>query len=77
MPLVIAPSFIGLTGPLYAVAALAMSVLFLVSAWRVWREADDGRSFRAARQMFGFSILFLFMIFALLIIDGGAPIGVG
>ncbi len=76
VPFVLAPSLIGLTGPLYAAAASAMSALFLVSAWRVWREADDGRSFRAARQMFGFSILFLFMIFALLIIDAGAPIGV-
>ncbi len=76
VPLVLAPALIGLTGPFYAVAALAMSALFLVSAWRVWRENNDGRSFRAARQMFGFSILFLFMIFALLIIDAGTPMGV-
>ena len=76
VPLVVAPTFIGLTGPLYATGALAMGVLLLVSAWRVWREVDDGRSFRAARQMFGFSILYLFMIFALLIIDAGGPAGV-
>ena len=76
VPLVLAPSFIGLTGPLYAAGALTMSGLFLVSAWRVWREDDTSGSFRAARQMFGFSILFLFMIFALLIIDVGAPMGI-
>ena len=75
VPFALAPTLIGFAGPLYAMGALAMSGLFLVSAWRVWREIDDGRSFRAARQMFGFSILYLFMIFALLIIDAGTPMG--
>ncbi len=77
LPLALVPALIGLTGTLYAVGSLAMSGLFLVSAWRVWRESDDGRSYRAARQMFGFSILYLFMIFGLLIIDAGSPLGIG
>ncbi len=72
LPLALAPTALGLAGSLYGVVAFAMGVLFVVSAWRVWRENDDGRSFRAARKMFGFSIFYLFTIFAMLIIDSGA-----
>jgi protoheme IX farnesyltransferase len=44
--------------------------MFLLAAIRVWFDASD----RSARQMFGFSILYLFALFALLIVDaqGGA-----
>ena len=39
--------------------------LFLISALRLLGRESD----RPARQMFGFSILYLFLIFAALIID--------
>jgi protoheme IX farnesyltransferase len=34
-------------------------------AVRVWRDESD----RSAKQMFGFSILYLFLLFAFLLID--------
>ena len=64
-PLALAPSLIGLAGGLYFALALALSALFTLAAIRVWR--DDGE--RAARQMFGFSILYLFLLFACLVVD--------
>ena len=42
-----------------------MSALFTLAAIRVWRDPGEG----AARQMFGFSILYLFLLFAFLVID--------
>ena len=70
LPLVVVPFAIGLAGPVYLAVAVVMGGLLVVSAWRVLREPDEARD-RAARQMFGFSILYLFMVFAMLILDAG------
>jgi heme o synthase len=70
-PASLAPWLLGLAGPCYAVCAGGLSILFTASAIRVWRDA--GR--RSARQMFAFSLLYLFLIFTVLLIDhlrGGA-----
>ncbi|HUC66029.1 MAG TPA: heme o synthase [Stellaceae bacterium] len=64
-PLTLAPALIGVAGALYGAAALVLSALFTFLAIRVWR--DEGE--RSARQMFAFSILYLFLLFALLVID--------
>jgi heme o synthase len=64
-PLTLAPALIGVAGALYGAAALVLSALFTLLAIRVWR--DEGE--RSARQMFAFSILYLFLLFALLVID--------
>jgi heme o synthase len=64
-PLTLAPALIGVAGALYGTAALVLSALFTLLAIRVWR--DEGE--RSARQMFAFSILYLFLLFALLVID--------
>jgi protoheme IX farnesyltransferase len=47
------------------VAALVLSALFTGFAVKVW--LDDGE--RSAKQMFTFSILYLFLLFALLLLD--------
>jgi protoheme IX farnesyltransferase len=64
-PLALAPWALGLTGALYAAAAVILGLLFILAAVRVW--FDEGE--RAARQMFAFSILYLFLLFTLLILD--------
>ncbi len=64
-PLALAPALIGVAGALYFALALALSALFTLAAIRVWRDPGEG----AARQMFGFSILYLFLLFAFLVID--------
>ena len=71
-PTALAPAFVGLAGWLYGGLALLLSGLFTAAAWRVWRDPGE----RAAKQMFAFSILYLFLLFALLVVDkanvGGA-----
>jgi protoheme IX farnesyltransferase len=64
-PVALAPALMGLAGGLYGAAALALSATFTAMAVRVWRDESD----RSAKQMFGFSILYLFLLFAFLLID--------
>ncbi|HJU27027.1 MAG TPA: heme o synthase, partial [Rhodanobacteraceae bacterium] len=64
-PVAVAPTLLHATGWLYGAAALVLSVLFTLCALAVWRDAGD----RAARRMFGFSLLYLFLLFALMAID--------
>jgi heme o synthase len=60
-----APAVLGLAGPTYGAAALVLSALFTGLAIRVRRDQGE----RSARQMFGFSLLYLFLIFSVLLID--------
>jgi protoheme IX farnesyltransferase len=64
-PVALAPALMGVAGWLYGAVALALSATFTAMAVRVWRDAGD----RSAKQMFGFSILYLFLLFAFLLID--------
>jgi protoheme IX farnesyltransferase len=65
VPLALAPWVLGIAGALYAAAAAVLGALFILAAVRVWFDSGE----RAARQMFAFSILYLFLLFTLLIID--------
>ncbi len=64
-PVALAPALLGFASVFYGVSAALLSGLFLIAALRVLRH----EGYRPARQMFGFSILYLFMIFAALIAD--------
>ena len=64
-PVALAPTLIGIAGWLYGAAALLLSALFTLAAIRVWFDAGE----KSAKQMFAFSILYLFLLFALLLID--------
>ena len=65
-PVSVAPWFLGLAGVGYAVFAGGLSLVFTGMAVLVWRDATD----RSARRMFHFSLLYLFLIFAFLLVDG-------
>jgi heme o synthase len=64
-PLALAPAFLGVTGWLYGAVALALSAAFTGLALRVLHSEGE----RAARQMFGFSIVYLFVLFAVMVLD--------
>jgi protoheme IX farnesyltransferase len=64
-PVTAAPWLLGMSGLLYAVGAGGLSLLFTASAIRVWRDESE----RSARQMFAFSLAYLFLIFVLLLAD--------
>ncbi|ADU51702.1 protoheme IX farnesyltransferase [Thermaerobacter marianensis DSM 12885] len=61
----------GVAGPVYLVAALLLGGYFLYLAWRAygtWRAFRDGGE-RNARWLFGYSILYLFALFVLVVLD--------
>jgi protoheme IX farnesyltransferase len=70
-PCALAPYLLDVAGAVYAVSALALSAAFTGLAVKVLRDPTH----RSAKQMFGFSILYLFLLFALMLIDR-APQGV-
>jgi protoheme IX farnesyltransferase len=65
-PLGVAPWFLGYTGPLYGVIAVAAGAVIVALALRV-RGERNGHA--ASKQMFAFSILYLFLLFAMLLVD--------
>jgi protoheme IX farnesyltransferase len=70
LPVTLAPCFIGLSGMVYGAGALALGVIFLGYAVAVLRDSGE----RSARRMFPFSILYLFLIFVLLLVDQSLPV---
>jgi protoheme IX farnesyltransferase len=65
VPLTFAPVALGTAGLIYGVTAAALGGYFAWLAIQVVRTRTD----RAARRMFGFSILYLFVLFAALIAE--------
>lgn len=72
LPAGAAPYAVGIAGPAYLAGALVMGGLFVLCALNVlWATGD-----RPAKRMFGFSILHLFTLFALMVgehLTGGVP----
>ncbi len=64
-PLSLAPALLGAAGMLYGAVAFGLSLVFVLYALRVRFD----RTLASARRMFGFSILYLFLVFAALIVD--------
>src|SRR3954469_18786871 len=67
-PATLAPYLLGMAGPLYGLAACVLSMLFTGISVKVWREGEEAGE-RGARHMFHFSLLYLFLIFAMLLAD--------
>jgi len=66
----VAPWPLGLTGAIYGVAALVLSGIFLALAVNVWRSREtDQALMRPERRLFGFSVLYLFLMFGALVAD--------
>jgi protoheme IX farnesyltransferase len=65
-PLGVAPWLLGQAGPLYGAVAVASGAAMIALALRV-RAERQGHA--ASKQMFAFSILYLFLLFAMLLVD--------
>jgi len=64
------PWWIGGTGAIYGVAALALSGLFLAMTLPVaLRRSGEGDTMRPEKRLFGYSIIYLFALFAALVAD--------
>lgn len=66
----IAPWVLGLTGWIYGSAAIALNAIFLVLAVAVAaNRAAESKAMGPEKKLFAFSILYLFGIFAALVVD--------
>lgn len=59
------PVATGMSGLIYLAAALALDGVFIAYAWRIWRNYSDA----LARSTFRYSILYLSLLFAALLLD--------
>jgi protoheme IX farnesyltransferase len=82
-PLGASPWLLGYAGALYGIVAVAAGVAIVALAVRIYRQraeagepaanAEPRQAHAASKQMFAFSILYLFLLFAMLLVDRLAP----
>jgi protoheme IX farnesyltransferase len=76
-PLGMVPAIIGLGGTLYMAAAAVLGSLFVVMALECYRQREGEAADRAAKNLFAYSVLYLFLLFAVLLVEQGFGIDGG
>ncbi|ODS00770.1 protoheme IX farnesyltransferase [Methyloceanibacter methanicus] len=71
VPLGMVPSVMGFGGSLYTLIAAIFGAFFLVFAIDCYREREGEAAERAAKNLFAYSILYLFVLFAVLLVEHG------
>jgi heme o synthase len=69
VPLAIAPYFVGLGGVTYLTLSVGLGGIFLWLAVKVYRTTEGREADKVAKQLFWFSILYLYLLFAVLLIE--------
>lgn len=70
----VAPWPLGYFDAVYGIVALALGAVMIALAVEVYRRREGVPSVRAAHRLFGFSIFYLFALFATLLVDALAPV---
>ena len=76
-PLAMVPSVMGFGGSLYTIVAAISGAFFLVLAFDCYRIREGEAADRAAKNLFAYSILYLFILFAALLVEHGFGFGSG
>src|SRR5689334_5992681 len=69
VPLGVSPWLLGYAGAIYGTTAAVTGAVMVALAWRVFGEKRPAD--RASRNLFAFSVLYLFLLFAVLLVDRG------
>lgn len=69
LPVTVAPAFLGFGGAAYAVVSTILAGTFLALTYKVWAIAGADPNLKAEKYLFGFSIFFLFAVFATLLVE--------
>jgi protoheme IX farnesyltransferase len=75
VPLTLLPGILGFAGALYMCTATLLGLFFLGLALRLTITRSGPAQVRAAKHLFAYSILYLFLIFSILWIEQGFGIG--
>ncbi len=65
----VAPSVLGFASPAYGAVAALLGAVFVWRAWLVLGMPDGDAKMLPAKKLFGFSLIYLFTIFAALLFD--------
>jgi protoheme IX farnesyltransferase len=67
----VAPAALGFATPAYTIVAGLLGAVFVWLAWAVYRMPEEDREMRPARRLFAWSLLYLFLLFAVLLVENG------
>ena len=68
-PIAILPFILNYSGEIYLILALVLSGYYVFIAYKLFKEKSKTKEKKIATQLFGYSILYLFMIFTSVLID--------
>jgi protoheme IX farnesyltransferase len=66
----VSPALFGFAGIFYGVVSAVLGAIFFALALDVWRKTSGSAAEMAAKRLFGFSVLYLFLLFTVLLIEG-------
>jgi heme o synthase len=69
VPVTFLPPLLGTTGPLYTIAVGVLCAAFLYHALQVYRLREGAAADKACKKLFGFSILWLFLVYAAILVE--------
>ena len=68
-PVALLPYFLNFSGLLYLIFSTIFSGYYLFISYKLWKEKNSGEEKKLATKLFGYSILYLFMIFTFILVD--------
>ncbi|MBL6771030.1 MAG: protoheme IX farnesyltransferase [Rhizobiales bacterium] len=66
---VIAPYYIGMVSILFLIPAIILSVVFIIISLQLYKSSDEQKQKKHSKRLFLYSILYLFLIYILFLID--------
>jgi heme o synthase len=69
VPLAVLPALIGFAGAFYGAIAIVLGAIFMALALGIWSAENERKVDHIARHLFRFSIFYLFMLFAALLVE--------
>ncbi len=68
-PVAVLPALMGFAGLAYLIVSVVTGLAMIALAVRVLRTTEGDAAYKAAYSLFGFSILYLFLLFAVLLAE--------
>ena len=69
LPAITLPYYVGFVSELFLSAGLALTLYYNYLCYQLYNFKRDKFEIKKAQQIFGFSILYLFLIFVLFLVD--------
>jgi protoheme IX farnesyltransferase len=70
-PVAVLPALMGFGGVIYLAVSVTTGLMMIALSLRVLKVTEGDAAYKAAYQLFGFSILYLFLLFAVLLAENG------